>query len=314
MLPPRSPRKWVFLERPRSAFCHLRAFAPQACRTALDVLLDYNRANPAVARTSVGLREVHTALQRISTQGNGQSGIVAKIKGLPPQQQLVLLALATAVGSKAAAAGGDGTFQAGTAVFTGSRPKFADAVAFREIGNSQGTGGLAVSNPGSCFGGPTPSKPSRPGGAAIAVATTPSTSRICGVMGPEGATPGSCARGPPSRTPASILAGDAGLALCLAEVFMQYVVLCRQLDIPAMSESAFRTDALARLDCDGLLRVTEGRTPAATRLTLRVMVRDVQAAMVDNVMFKRLLGARAPAPAGPVAGIVAQTASAAVPV
>lgn len=46
----------------------------------------------------------------------------------------------------------------------------------------------------------------------------------------------------------------------------------------------------------------EGRTPAATRLTLRTMVKDVQAALADNVMFKRLLGSKAPAPgAGAVA-------------
>ncbi|EFJ40603.1 hypothetical protein VOLCADRAFT_108086 [Volvox carteri f. nagariensis] len=249
--------------------------ALKACRTALDVLMEHNRANPATARASVGIREVHAALQRMSSQGNGQPAVVAKIKGLPPQQQLALLALATAVGTKAAAAGGEGggaMFQPGSALFTGSRPKFADAVAFREIGNQEGPLPAASSNPGACFDGPTPSKPGRPGAAAAA---TPSVSRVRGVMGPGGAaalTPSSCARGPPpSRTPASILAGDAGLALGLAEVYTQYGALCRQLDIPAMSESAFRTDALVGLDCDGLLRVTEGRTPAATRLSLRVM-------------------------------------------
>ncbi|GLC39286.1 hypothetical protein PLESTB_001573500 [Pleodorina starrii] len=284
--------------------------ALKACRTALDVLLEANRSNPATARASVGIREVHAALQRLSSQGNGQPAVVAKIKGLPPQQQLVLLALATAVGAKAAAAGADGAaatpggggFQPGGALFTGSRPKFADAVAFREIGN-QGGGGLAAAaaaNPGACFDGPTPSKAGRPGGGAAAAAT-PSVNRVRGVTGPGAATPGSCggraAAAPPSRTPASILAGDAGLALSLADVFSQYTALCRQLDIPAMSESAFRTDALPGLDCDGLLRVAEGRTPAATRLSLRAMVRDVQAALADNVMFKRLMGAKAPPPA-----------------
>ncbi|GIL63327.1 hypothetical protein Vafri_17286 [Volvox africanus] len=275
--------------------------ALKACRIALDVLMEHNRANPSAPRASVGIREVHTALQRLSGQNNGQQAMVAKIKGLPPQQQLVLLALATAVGAKAAATGADAgasvgggpTFQPGNALFTGSRPKFADAVAFREIGNVPGP---AVSNPGACFDGATPSKPPRPGAAA---AVTPTTSRVRGMTVPGGggcvaATPSSCARGPSSRTPGSFMAGDAGLALGLAEVYTQYSVLCRQLDIPAMSDAAFRMEALRGLTCDGLIRVTEGRTPAAMRLSLRCSVRDVQTALGDNVMFKRLMGAKAP--------------------
>ncbi|KXZ49384.1 hypothetical protein GPECTOR_21g610 [Gonium pectorale] len=277
--------------------------ALKACRTALDVLAEHNRANPSAPRASAGIREVHAALQRLSSSGNGQPAVVAKIKGLPPQQQLVLLALATAVGARAAAAGGEaGSFQPGGALFTGARPKFADTVAFREISNQQGTAAGAA-NPGACFDGPTPNKPGRP--AAGGAAGTPNTTRVRGVTGPAAggagaATPGSCAggrsAGPPSRTPASILAGDAGLALTLADVYGQYGSLCRQLDIPSMSESAFRTDALPGLECDGLLKLIEGRTPAASRLSLRAMVRDVQTALADNVMFKRLMGARAPVP------------------
>ncbi|GIL80597.1 hypothetical protein Vretimale_15909 [Volvox reticuliferus] len=278
--------------------------ALKACRIALDVLMEHNRANPAATRASVGIREVHAALQRLSGQNNGQQAMVAKIKGLPPQQQLVLLALATAVGAKAAATGADAgagaavgganTFQPGNVLFTGSRPKFADAVAFREIGNVPGA--AVNNNPGACFDGPTPSKPPRPG--AIA-ATTPSTNRVLGMTGPGGgggvaATPSSCGRGPSSRTPGSFMAGDAGLALGLAEVYSQYGALCRQLDIPAMSDAAFRIEALRGLTCDGLIRVTEGRTPAAMRLSLRSSVRDVQTALADNVMFKRLMGAKAP--------------------
>ncbi|GLI70919.1 hypothetical protein VaNZ11_015949, partial [Volvox africanus] len=103
--------------------------ALKACRIALDVLMEHNRANPSAPRASVGIREVHAALQRLSGQNNGQQAMVAKIKGLPPQQQLVLLALATAVGAKAATTGADAgigvvggapTFQPGNALFTGS--------------------------------------------------------------------------------------------------------------------------------------------------------------------------------------------------
>lgn len=239
------------------------------------MLLDHNRANPANPRPSVGIRELHTALQRISA-GSGASAAVAKIKGLPPQQQLVLLALATAVGARAAAesggaaavvipgpggaggacGAGGGGFQPGGAVFTGSRAKFMDAVAFREIGNQQPGPAAGAANPGACFGeapqpaGPTPTKGGK--GVGAGGGATPSTAggRVRGVTGPGGATP-------PSRTPASrsILAGDAGLALALPDVYAAYSAMCRQLDIPAMSESALRTDALPGLDCDGLLKV-----------------------------------------------------------
>ncbi|PNG99297.1 hypothetical protein TSOC_014927, partial [Tetrabaena socialis] len=273
--------------------------ALKVCRTALDVLADNNRAAaaPAAGRASVGVREAHAALQRLSACGGGQAAVLGQIRGLPPQQQLVLLALATAVGSRAAAADGGAAAAnggMGPLIYTGAKRKFADAVAFREIGNSMGP---AAANPGACFGAETPSKPGRAGAAA----TTPKggSRTVRGVTGPGtaaggAATPGSC--GPPSRTPGSILAGDAGLALPLAEVYGTYGTLCRQLDIPAMSESAFRTDALPGLVCDGLARVLEGRTPAATRLCLRAMVGDVQAALADNVMFRRLMGAKGGAP------------------
>ncbi|KAG2487428.1 hypothetical protein HYH03_013995 [Edaphochlamys debaryana] len=319
--------------------------ALKACRTALDVLAEHNRAATTAAasasaagddpssasaatapapagRASVNIRDVHAALQRISAQGSGQPAVLGKIRGLPPQQQLVLLALATAVGARAAAASGEGSVFTGVNIFTGARPKFMDGVAFREIGNSQPAGSGA--NPGSCFDGPTPTKAGRGGGGAGA-ATPPTSTRVRGVTGPGGggnATPGSRAHAPPSgrggATPASILAGDAGLAMPAADVYSQYTGLCKQLDIPAMSESAFRTDALPGLDCDGLLKIQEGRTPAATRLSLRAMVKDVQAALADNVMFKRLLGASKPPP-GPAAagagagGIAGGAAPAVVP-
>lgn len=262
---------------------------PQACRTALDVLADANRAPGAAPKATIGIREMHNALQRLTNGAGAGSAVAAKVRGLPPQQQIALLALATAVGQRAAAAAATECQVQQQAVFTGARPQFVDAVAFREIGNTQRVNGGSANNPGACFDGPPSATPSKAAAGKSAVgASTPTTGRGGG-GGVKGVTP-------PSRTPgSSILAGDAGLALPLADVYGQYSSMCRTLDIPAMSYSSFRTEAVVGLECDGLVRLQEGRTPAAARLKLVVMARDVHQALSDNVMFKRLLGAKAPA-------------------
>lgn len=261
---------------------------PQACRTALDVLADANRVPGAAPKATIGIREMHNTLQRLTNGAGAGSAVAGKVRGLPPQQQIALLALATAVGQRAAAAAATECQVQQQAVFTGARPQFVDAVAFREIGNMQRVNSGNANNPGACFDGPPSATPSKAAAGKSAVgASTPTTGR--GGGGVKGVTP-------PSRTPgSSILAGDAGLALPLADVYGQYSSMCRTLDIPAMSYSSFRTEAVVGLECDGLVRLQEGRTPVAARLKLVVMARDVHQALSDNVMFKRLLGAKAPA-------------------
>lgn len=108
----------------------------------------------------------------------------------------------------------------------------------------------------------------------------------------------------PGLTGGSILAGDAGHSVTVEVVYGHYSAFCAKLAMAKMEMSEFGCDVCGRLETDGLLkkgaargggkgsggRRNSGSGAGTGMLTLLVAVRDVQAALRGNVVFRNIVG------------------------
>ncbi|MEW5310108.1 MAG: hypothetical protein WDW38_001937 [Sanguina aurantia] len=305
--------------------------ALKTCSLALDVLLDGNAAATKAAaaasasptlRSTVSLQDMRTALARCAGGRGGAlnaaSSTQATILALPTQQQLALLALATAVGITAASASASrasgpaasAASPAGPSRFVPrvlASPTFSAPSAFQVLSPSTSVRSQQAA------GHPHPDSPTH------SVKTTTQQQQQCararaGISpvpfrgGGRGLPPSPRVSHSPGLAAAGgILAGDAGHAVTVEAVYSHYAGFCAKLAMARMEMSEFGCDVCGRLETDGLLRKGGARGGGRGKgggggrrnsgcgagtglLTLLVAVRDVQAALRGNVVFRNIVG------------------------
>lgn len=340
---PNNPPACPHALTPATCFPNLHPH-PQTCSLALDVLLDSNAAATKAAaaasaaptlRGTVTLQDMRTALMRCAGGRGGAlnaaSSTQATILALPTQQQLALLALATAVGitaasasaSRASGSAASASSPAGSSRFVPrvlASPTFSAPSAFQVLSpsisvRSQQTAGQqhqdspthSIKTATQCGGLSTPS--SRATGKKQCVHAGISPIPFKG--GGKGLPPSPRVSNSPGLAAGGILAGDAGHSVTVEAVYSHYSGFCAKLAMAKMEMSEFGCDVCGRLETDGLLRKgaargggggggkgggggggrrNSGCGAGTGLLTLLVAVRDVQAALRGNVVFRNIVG------------------------
>ncbi len=234
----------------------------------------------AATALRVTVKEMVNALARISYQSDGAASSISAIRNLPQQQQVHLLALATALATAETQAAADAA---------------ADAAAAEH-------GLTASAYRAKYYWGPsTIQKPQVKLSNPFAKAAAAASPGPGGAAGPAGGTP------PPpplsaAKARAGLLAGDAARAVPLSAAYQSYRALCSGLYQQPCSEQEFcSTQQL--LSHFGLVNVMGlgGATPggrrgagagaglASVKLVLKASMRDINTALKDNAVFKKAL-------------------------
>eukprot|EP00798_Chlamydomonas_sp_ICE-L_P005136 gene5136-34942_t len=218
----------------------------------------------ALKRT-VGMVEMVAAISRLTgrAQQSAASSVVT-IRTLPYQQQLILLATAMSV---AKAAGSAAAARAAAAA--------GESIAAENVVATAGAFSQA------CVGIDRKSNP---------FASTPAT------VAPSGG--GQASRGGLPTSAPAMCAGDAAMQVPAINAFTQYCSLCKEMCMRPVALPEF-LDTTRLLSEGALLHIPGeggrvGSKAAASRggvkLCLKVSVRDVQAALKDNAVFRKVIG------------------------
>jgi hypothetical protein len=266
----------------------------QACRLALRLAHEQAVAAAAAesqqdvgepsepAPTRVTVQHMASAVARVSYQSDASASHVATIRNLPQQQLLHLLALATAVATASTQAAAEAAAQAAARDHGLSTDQYKSKYYW-----------------GPATNGPKPTKASNPFAAASAGPSGPLASPA----------PSKAGAGPPSTPCTSMLAGDAARSVPLGAVYEHYRRLCGQMFQQPASEQEFRAH-LELLSHMGLVGFSgpagtpssnlsrggvrggaggAGKAAAGTMLGLKAQIRDIQTALKENAVFKKIL-------------------------
>lgn len=258
----------------------------------------------------VTAKEMVAALSRVMYQSGSAASNVATIKNLPQQQQVCLLALASALATAAETAASEAAAQAAARDHGLTTSAYKAKYYWGPSVQSGKKSTVKLANPFAAqAGASTPAKPPEAPGKSNTTAAnnknndSPTQSNKPGLATPS-STMKSALPGTPSTpaTASGMLAGDAARAVAMSAAYDQYRALCAAMFQQPMSEQEFSSQQqlLAHMGLVSLTSATgaglhssarkAGRQSSATAaLLLKTGMKDIHMALKESAVFKKVL-------------------------